>query len=72
MKVDVFMRGIFANILGYGNLIIEQQRDDVRMFHFVPKPYEILLVIRKQREGVLNDRKSKYLVTNKEDHPVKY
>jgi hypothetical protein len=44
-------------------LIIEQQKDDVRTFHFVPKPYKILLIIKKQRDAVLEERKKKYIIS---------
>lgn len=63
MKVDWYSRGFFANIFWYGNLIIEQQKDDVRIFHFVPKPYKILLIIKKQRDAVLEERKKKYIIS---------
>jgi len=62
VKVDWYSRGIFANILWYWNLIIEQQKDDVRIFHFVPKPYKILLILKKQRDAVLEERKKKYII----------
>jgi hypothetical protein len=63
MKVDWYSRGFFANIFWYWNLIIEQQKDDVRTFHFVPKPYKILLIIKKQRDAVLEERKKKYIIS---------
>lgn len=63
MKVDGYSRGIFPNIFWYWNLIIEQQKDDVRIFHFVPKPYKILLIIKKQRDAVLEERKKKYIIS---------
>lgn len=67
MKVDGFSRGLMANIIWYGNLVIEQQKDDVRTLHFVPKPYKILLIIQKQRTALLDERKKKYIITEEED-----
>jgi hypothetical protein len=63
MKVDWYSRGFFANIFWYWNLIIEQQKDDVRIFHFVPSPYRLLLIIKKQRDAVLEERKKKYIIS---------
>lgn len=66
MKVDGYSRGFFANIFWYWNLIIEQQKDDVRIFHFIPKPYKILLIIKKQRDAVLEERKKKYIISGED------
>lgn len=66
MKVDWYSRGFFANIFWYWNLIIEQQKDDVRIFHFIPKPYKILLIIKKQRDAVLEERKKKYIISEED------
>ena len=48
-KVDVFSHGIIANLIGYGNRVIEQQRDDVRTLHFIPDPYRILKILKEQK-----------------------
>lgn len=66
MKLDCYARWILANMLGYWNLIIEQQKDDVRTCHFVPRPYTILKILKDQRENVLQDRRKKYIVQEKE------
>ena len=66
MKMDCYARGILANVLGYGNLIVEQQKDDVRTFHFIPRPYTILKLLKDQRENVLQDRRKKYIVQEEE------
>ncbi|USN58226.1 MAG: hypothetical protein H6767_08120 [Candidatus Peribacteria bacterium] len=62
-KVDVFSHGIIANLIGYGNLVIEQQRDDVRTFHFIPDPYRILKILKEQKQQVIEDRRKKYIVS---------
>jgi hypothetical protein len=50
MKIDWFKRGLLQNILWYGNIIIEQQKDDVRVFHFISNPHNILKLLRMQKE----------------------
>ena len=70
VKVDGFSRGFFANVLWYWNLVIEQQRNDVRLFHFVPLPYKILLIIKQQREEVLADRKRKYIISESDEEKL--
>ncbi len=66
MKVDGYSRWLCANIFWYWDLIIEQQKDDVRIFHFIPKPYKLLLIIKKQRDAVLADRRKKYLISEED------
>lgn len=48
MKIDIEKHGWFANLLGYGHLIMEQQKDDVRVIHFIPKPYKIWQILRER------------------------
>ena len=67
MKVDGYARWFFANVLWFWTLVIEQQKNDVRLFHFIPKPYRILLIIKKQRESVLAERQKKYIVPTEEE-----
>ncbi|EKE27350.1 MAG: hypothetical protein ACD_3C00223G0027 [uncultured bacterium (gcode 4)] len=57
MKIDVQCHGFFANLVWYGNLVIEQQRDELRILHFVPKPYKALQLLRE---------KTAYLNTNQD------
>lgn len=52
MKVDVECRGILANVIGYWDLVIEQQKNDVRMLHFVPFPYKALKMLEDTRDLV--------------------
>lgn len=52
VKVDVECHGIFAVIFGYGHLIIEQSRNEVRTLHFVSKPYDILHIIKEETNYV--------------------
>ncbi len=72
MKTDAYCHWFLANIFWYWNLVIEQQKDDVRVFHFIPSPYKVLKILRDQKKFVLDERKKKYIVTdennNKELH----
>lgn len=64
MKIDAFTRGLIWNLLSYGNLVIEQQKDEVRIFHFISQPYRILEILKKQREKVKIESKKKYIVSS--------
>jgi len=50
MKLDSISQGFFSNIFGYGNLVIEQHNDELRTFHFIPKPYKVVSCIKKQKK----------------------
>ncbi len=52
-KIDTFTRWIIANIIWYWNLVIEQQRDQVREFHFVPEARKALHIIKAEKEKVM-------------------
>lgn len=67
MKVDGYSRWLLQNILWFWNLVIEQQKEDSKIFHFMPKPYRILMIIQKQRDSLLAERKKKYIISE-EDH----
>ena len=47
MKIDVERHGLLANIFWFGHLIIEQQKDEVKMIHFIPRPYEVWQILRE-------------------------
>ncbi|EKE29088.1 MAG: hypothetical protein ACD_2C00233G0006 [uncultured bacterium (gcode 4)] len=57
MKIDVQCHWFLSNLIWYGNLVIEQQRDELRILHFVPKPYRALQLLRE---------KTAYLNTNQD------
>ncbi len=44
-KIDVKMHGILKAILKYWDIIIEQQRDEVRILRFIPNPYKALRIL---------------------------
>lgn len=56
MKIDVECHGLLASMCGYGNLIMEQQKDEVRVIHFVPKPYKIWEILR-ENTSYINSRR---------------
>lgn len=66
MKVDGYSRWLFQNILSFWNLVIEQQKEESKIFHFMPKPYKILMIIQKQRDNLLAERKKKYIISDEE------
>ncbi|OIP53142.1 hypothetical protein AUK10_02805 [Candidatus Gracilibacteria bacterium CG2_30_37_12] len=47
MKIDVECHGLLANTFGFGHLIIEQQKDEVKIIHFISKPYEVWQILRE-------------------------
>lgn len=59
VKVDSFSHGILANAFSYGDVIIEQQKNEVRTLHYIPDTYNILNIIKKQREKILAESQSK-------------
>lgn len=48
MKIDIACHWFFANFLGYWNLIIEQQRDELFTLRFIPNPYRALELFREK------------------------
>ncbi len=63
MKIDAFSHWFWSNIIGYGNLIIEQQKDEVRTFHFVPNPYKIFGIIKDHKKKVFEWINNKVVYT---------
>lgn len=48
MKIDVECHGLLPNVLNFGMLIIEQQKNDVRTMRLVPDPFTVLRIIREK------------------------
>jgi len=67
-KLDIFCRGIIPNFLSYWVLVVEQQRDWVREFHLIPKPYKALSLIKKEKEDYINENKTRYIVDTSKDN----
>ena len=49
-KMDAYSNGIIPNILGYGTLVIEQQREKVRELWYEPKPYKAGTYLNEAKE----------------------
>ncbi|MDP2091186.1 MAG: hypothetical protein Q8K30_06350 [Candidatus Gracilibacteria bacterium] len=59
-KIDTYTRGIIANIIGFGNLVIEQQREQVRIFNYIPDARKALHIINAEKEKIAEkDSKNK-------------
>lgn len=52
MKIDVQIHWFLSNLMGFGNLIIEQQRDELRVLHFIPAPYKVYQLLREKNSFV--------------------
>ena len=48
MKIDVQCHWLLSNLIGFWNLVIEQQRDELRILHFIPKPYKVFQLLREK------------------------
>jgi len=62
-KLDTYCRWFVPNILWFWNLVAEQQRDEVRTFHFVPEPFKALQIINEEKQKVMEDMKKRYIVS---------
>jgi hypothetical protein len=56
-KIDTFCRWFFSNLFRYWTLVVEQQRDQVREFHFIPKPHRIIQLINEAKRAIINKTK---------------
>lgn len=50
VKMDSFSRWFFWNVLWYWTIVIEQQKNDVRIFHYISDPHRMLDIFKKQKE----------------------
>ncbi|EKE26826.1 MAG: hypothetical protein ACD_4C00138G0015 [uncultured bacterium (gcode 4)] len=48
MKIDIHCHWFLSNLIWFWNLIIEQQRDELRILHFIPKPYSVFQILREK------------------------
>lgn len=62
VKLDAYSRWFFSNLLWFGRIIIETQTKEERVFRFMPKPYKLLDILKKQRQTVLEERKKRYII----------
>lgn len=75
VKLDAYSRWFFSNLLSFWEIIIETQTKEERVFHFMPRPYQLLEILKRQRQDVLEERKKKYIVddadTSNQDNNLK-
>ena len=67
MKTNITCHGFIANFFGYGNITIEQQNDDVKVIHFVPRPEKIAELLDARRSLIINAR-----IGKEKDRPKNY
>lgn len=51
-KIDTFVRGALSNIIWYWDLVVEQQRDQVRIFHNISNPRKALHIINDEKDNI--------------------
>ena len=62
-KLDTYCRWLIPNIMWFWNLVAEQQRDEVRTFHFVPEPFRALQILKDEKQWTIEERKKTYMVS---------
>jgi hypothetical protein len=55
-KIDTYINWIIQNMIWYGTLIIEQQREEVREFHFVPEPNRAVKILTRAKQNLLENQ----------------
>ncbi|HRI35839.1 MAG TPA: hypothetical protein PK765_01935 [bacterium] len=56
MKFDVERHGFLPMFFRYGTLVIEQKKNDVRSFHFIPDPFEVLRILNEHVRKLESNR----------------
>jgi hypothetical protein len=46
-------------------LVVEQQRDEPRIFHFVPDLFKALQILKEEKQKTIEERKQRYVVPEK-------
>ena len=57
-KFDTYCNWIIPNFVWFWNLVAEQQRDEVRTFHFVPEPFKALQILNDEKQKILEELKT--------------
>jgi len=55
-KLDTYCKWIIPNVIWYWTLVIEQQRDKVREFWYIPKPYKAISHL-KEANTIMQNKK---------------
>jgi hypothetical protein len=53
-KIDTFCNWIMPNLIWYWTLVIEQQREEVREFWYVPQPQIAICYLNDEREKIFS------------------
>lgn len=64
-KLDTYCRWLIPNVLWFWILVAEQQRDEVREFHYVPEPFKALQIINEEKQQTIEDMKKRYVIPKK-------
>lgn len=59
-KLDTFCDWIMPNLIWYWILVIEQQREQVRDFWYVPKPHKAISYLNDEREKIFGTSEKTY------------
>lgn len=62
-KLDAYCRWLVPNMLYYWVLVVEQQRDQVREFSFIPEPFTALHILNEEKLRTIEDRKKTFVFT---------
>lgn len=60
-KLDTYCKWFIPNLFWYWNLVAEQQRDEVRKFHFVSEPFKALQILKEEKQNTIDERKNTYI-----------
>lgn len=60
-KLDMYCKWFWPNVLGFWTIVAEQQRDQVREFYFVPKPFKAIHILNEEKQRTIEERKNTYV-----------
>ena len=52
VKIDQYSRGLFQNMFRFWDIEIEQQNNEIRCFHFIPKPTVFMQICAAQKTAI--------------------
>ena len=58
-KIDTFTRWFISNIIWFWNLVIEQHREQVREFDYIPNARKALHIIKDAKDKIFEERNEK-------------
>lgn len=61
-KLDTYCRWLIPNVFSFWNLVVEQQRDKVREFYFIPEPFRALQILKDEKQKTIEARQKTYMV----------